>query len=46
MLGGAASDTFREMSDAKLADSMAETGSFGIAEMLLKQFDAAGGPRK
>jgi Rod binding domain-containing protein len=34
------------MSDAKLADSMAETGSFGIAEMLLKQFDAAGGPRK
>lgn len=46
MLGGAATDTFREMSDAKLADSMAETGSFGIAEMLLKQFDAAGGPRK
>jgi flagellar protein FlgJ len=46
MLGGSATDTFREMSDAKLADSMAEKGSFGIAEMLLKQFDAAGGPRK
>ncbi len=46
MLGGSATDTFREMSDAKLADSMAEKGSFGIAEMLLKQFDAAGGPKK
>jgi Rod binding domain-containing protein len=45
MLGGSATDTFREMSDAKLADSMARKGSFGIAEMLLKQFDAAGGPR-
>jgi flagellar protein FlgJ len=46
MLGGSATDTFREMSDAKLADSMAEKGSFGIAEMLLKQFDAAGGHKK
>jgi flagellar protein FlgJ len=42
MLGGSATDTFTEMSDAKLADSMAETGSFGIAEMLLKQFQGAG----
>lgn len=41
MLGGAATETFTEMSDAKLADSMAENGSFGIAEMLLKQFDKA-----
>ena len=42
ILGGAATDTFREMSDSKLADSMAETGGFGIAEMLLKQFDGTG----
>ncbi len=46
ILGGSASDQFREMADAKLADNMAEKGSFGIAELLLKQFDAAGGPRK
>ena len=42
ILGGAASETFTEMSDSKLADSMAETGGFGIAELLLKQFDGAG----
>ena len=42
ILGGSATDTFTEMSDAKLADNMAENGSFGIAEMLLKQFDGAG----
>lgn len=29
---------FRDMSDAKTADNMAETGKFGIAEMLMKQF--------
>nr|WP_295373307.1 rod-binding protein [uncultured Sphingosinicella sp.] len=42
ILGGSASDQFRDMADAKLADNMAEKGSFGIAELLLKQFDAAG----
>ena len=41
MLGGQSAETFRELSDAKLADKMAEVGSFGIAEMLLKQFDKA-----
>ena len=41
ILGGQATDTFTEMSDAKLADAMAENSSFGIAEMLLKQFDKA-----
>jgi flagellar protein FlgJ len=41
LLGGSATETFTEMSDAKLADSMAENSSFGIAEMLLKQFDKA-----
>ena len=39
--GGRAGEQFRDMSDAKLADNMAEKGSFGIAEMLLKQFGAA-----
>lgn len=38
ILGGSATEQFRELSDAKLADNMAETGSFGIAELLLKQF--------
>lgn len=42
ILGSRATDQFRELSDAKLADNMAETGSFGIAEMLLKQFGQAG----
>ena len=39
ILGGSATEQFRELSDAKLADNMAETGSFGIAELLLKQMD-------
>lgn len=29
---------FRDMADAKTADNMAETGKFGIAELLMKQF--------
>ena len=39
LLGSNASDQFREMSDARLADDMAEKGGFGIAKMLLKQFE-------
>ena len=46
IMGGRSAEQFRDMSDAKLADSMAETGGFGIAQMLLKQFDAAGGVKK
>ena len=38
LFGSNATEQFRDMSDAKLADSMAEKGSFGIAEMLLGQF--------
>jgi flagellar protein FlgJ len=34
-----ATEQFQEMSDARLADSMSQQGSFGIAEMLLAQFD-------
>lgn len=35
LFGSAASNQFRDMSDARLADSMA--GSFGIAQLLEKQ---------
>jgi peptidoglycan hydrolase FlgJ len=36
LFGSEAANQFREMSDARLADSMA--GQFGIAKMLEKQF--------
>ena len=39
LLGSSATDQFREMSDASLADSMAKSGGFGIADMLLAQFE-------
>ena len=45
LLGSRATDQFRELSDAKLADNMAETGSLGIAEMLLKQFGGKDGAK-
>lgn len=38
LFDSSATDQFREMSDARLADSMAEKGAFGIAEMLIGQF--------
>ena len=38
LLGSDAADQFRDMADARLADTMAERGSLGIAEMLLNQF--------
>jgi flagellar protein FlgJ len=41
MGGGNAAESFRDLQDSKLADSMA--GQFGIAELLEKQF---GGLRK
>lgn len=34
------SDQFRDMADSRTADSMAQTGSFGIAELLMRQFGA------
>ena len=46
IMGGRAAEQFRDMSDSKLADSMAQTGGFGIAELLLKQFDGMGGAKK
>jgi flagellar protein FlgJ len=36
--GSQASEQFRDMSDARLADQMSHQGSFGIAQMLLAQF--------
>ena len=39
--GSRATEQFREMSDARLADSMSRQGSFGIASMLVAQFDRA-----
>jgi len=37
--GSQATEQFRDMSDASLADSMSHQGVFGIAQMLLAQFD-------
>ncbi|WP_156681685.1 rod-binding protein [Sphingomonas profundi] len=36
-----ATGQFRDMADAKTAESMAETGGFGIAELLMRQYDKA-----
>ena len=33
-----ATDQFRDMADARTADSMASRGTLGIAEMLMRQF--------
>lgn len=34
------SEQFRDMADSKTADNMAETGKFGIADLLIKQLGA------
>ena len=39
IFGSQATDQFRDMADANLADSMSHQGVFGIAQMLLAQFD-------
>ena len=39
LTGSQAVDQFREMSDARMADDMAEKGGLGIAQMLLDQLD-------
>lgn len=41
MFDSSATEQFRDMADARTADEMARTGSFGIAEMLLRQFAPA-----
>ena len=39
IFGSQATEQFRDMSDAHLADAMSHQGVFGIAQMLLAQFD-------
>ena len=44
LFGSDASDQFREMQDAQVADNMvAEGGGLGVAAMLIKQFDTRAG---
>ena len=38
-LSSQATEQFRDMSDANLADAMSHQGVFGIAQLLLTQFD-------
>jgi len=38
-LDSSATDQFREMADGQLADSMSHQGAFGIAQMLIAQFE-------
>lgn len=40
MFDSSATDQFRDMADARTADSMAAVGTLGIAEMLMHQFGA------
>ena len=44
ILGSGASEQFRDMADARTADSMAEKGSLGIANTLLAQFSPPAAP--
>ena len=37
--GSQATEQFRDMADGRLADSMSEQGTFGIAQMLIAQFE-------
>ncbi|HTU13320.1 MAG TPA: rod-binding protein [Allosphingosinicella sp.] len=39
MFGSQATEQFRDMADARLADSMSQQGTFGIADMLAAQFE-------
>jgi peptidoglycan hydrolase FlgJ len=45
IFGSSATDQFRDMGDANLADSMARQGSFGIADLLMQRFGGVGGAR-
>ena len=38
LLGSSATDQFRDLMDARVAEDMAGKQSFGIADMVLKQF--------
>lgn len=45
VFGSSATDQFRDMGDAQLAENMSRQGSFGIAEMLMNEFQRGGGRR-
>ncbi len=40
ILGSDSGNQFRDMADSRTADSLADKGSFGIADMLVKQLGA------
>lgn len=40
LFDSSATEQFRDMADARTADSMADKGALGIAEMLLRQYDS------
>ncbi|MET0269974.1 MAG: rod-binding protein [Sphingomonas sp.] len=40
MFDSSASQQFRDMADSRTADSMAQTGAIGVAQMLMRQYDA------
>ncbi len=39
MFGSQATEQFRDMADARLADAMSQQGTFGIADLLTAQFE-------
>ena len=43
IFGSSATDNFREMADARTADSIAAMRQFGIADMVERQFRGLGG---
>lgn len=45
IFGSSATRNFQEMSDANLANSISESGGFGIASLLEKQFSAFSGDK-
>ena len=40
LFGSDATDTFREMQHSNLADQLAQKGAIGIADLLVRQFEA------
>jgi flagellar protein FlgJ len=40
IVGSSATDSFREMADARTADALAKQGAFGIAGLVERQLDA------
>lgn len=45
LFGSSATDTYREMSDRQLADSLAQKGAFGISALVEKQLTQKGDVR-